>query len=84
MVMDGAMGTMIQSYYLTEEQFRGTLSSFSILTLSFQPLHFLCLVSLQVKSSRTIPRVSKATMIYSVSLNLTSYMRYTRYALESK
>ena len=23
MVLDGAMGTMIQSYYLTEEQFRG-------------------------------------------------------------
>ena len=28
MVMDGAMGTMIQSYYLTEEQFRGTLAIF--------------------------------------------------------
>ena len=35
------------------------------------------LLPIQVKSSRIIPRVSKATMIYSVSLNLMSSMRYT-------
>ena len=40
------------------------------------------LLPIQVKSSRIIPRVSKATMIYSVSLNLMSSMRYTRYVLK--
>ena len=82
MVMDGAMGTMIQSYHLTEEQFRGLLHlvSICILHLPFDTLSLSISLSLQVKSSRTILRVSKATMIYSVSLNLTSSMRYTRYA----
>ena len=41
------------------------------------------LLPIQVKSSRIIPRVSKATMIYSVSLNLMSSMRYTRYVLKN-
>ena len=82
MVLDGAMGTMIQSYYLTEEQFRGLSPSPSC--FDFVSVHsfisFLSgLLPIQVKSSRIIPRVSKAIMIYSVSLNLMSSMRYTRY-----
>ena len=85
MVLDGAMGTMIQSYYLTEEQFRGLSPplNFSLMfwfCLCSQLISFLSgLLPIQVKSSRIIPRVSKATMIYSVSLNLMSSMRYTRY-----
>ena len=85
MVLDGAMGTMIQSYYLTEEQFRGLSPplNFSLMfwfCLCSQLISFLSgLLPIQAKSSRIIPRVSKATMIYSVSLNLMSSMRYTRY-----
>ena len=45
MVMDGAMGTMIQSHHLTEEQFRGTFHPLDLhstfWSLSFQPLHIL-------------------------------------------
>ena len=38
MVLDGAMGTMIQSYYLTEEQFRGLSPplNFSLMCLCSQ------------------------------------------------
>ena len=82
MVLDGAMGTMIQSHYLTEEQFRGlspSPSCFDFVSV-YSFISFLSgLLPIQVKSSRIIPRVSKATMIYSVSLNLMSSMRYTRY-----
>ena len=67
----------VQRSQLSTPQFLPHVLILSLFTASY--LFLSGLLPIQVKSSRTIPRVSKATMIYSVSLNLMSSMRYTRY-----
>ena len=80
MVLDGAMGTMIQSYYLTEEQFRGLSPplNFSLMfwfCLCSQLHIFFCLVFSRYRwrvqgSSQESQRQQWSTLSHSTSCHL--------------